>query len=105
MKRINEWLAQYLGNKLSSMSFFWFCVLLDLVELPPLFKAHSVVAWCTYVSQTVIQLLALPLLGAQNRLQNKLHEETHRKLDAQEFSHEQLHSKLEKLSKQIKEKL
>ena len=50
------------------MWFFWFCVLLVLVELPAVFAARSVIAWVMYVSQTVIQLLALPLLGAGQRI-------------------------------------
>lgn len=50
------------------MWFFWFCVLLVLVELPAVFTARSVIAWVMYISQTVIQLLALPLLGAGQRI-------------------------------------
>lgn len=50
------------------MWFFWFCVLLVLVELPAVFAARSVIAWVMYISQTVIQLLALPLLGAGQRI-------------------------------------
>jgi hypothetical protein len=49
---------------LSSMWFFWFCVVLDLAMLPAVVMSNSVIAWVTYISQTVIQLLALPLLGA-----------------------------------------
>jgi hypothetical protein len=53
---------------LGSMWFFWFCVALVLVELPAVFDARSVIAWVMYISQTVIQLLALPLLGAGQRI-------------------------------------
>ncbi len=50
------------------MWFFWFCVALVLVELPAVFAARSVITWVVYISQTVIQLLALPLLGAGQRI-------------------------------------
>ena len=66
---LNGWLAIRATAVLSSMWFFWFCVALDGVELAlgnP--GSWSIVVWVTYVSQTVIQLLALPLLGAGQRL-------------------------------------
>lgn len=88
MKNFNAWLANKLGDGLSSMAFFWVCVVLDLIELPPIIGSHNVIAWCTYISQTVIQLLALPILGAQNKLQHDNHKEVmrhinkiHKKLD------------------------
>ena len=66
--RVNGYLAVRATAVLSSMWFFWFCCLLDLAELPAVIAANSVIAWVTYVSQTVIQLLALPLLGAGQRI-------------------------------------
>jgi hypothetical protein len=76
MSRFNRWLANLLGNTLSSMYFFYFCLILDAVELQPVVKAHNTVLWVTYLSQSVIQLIALPVLGAQNKLQQDNHEET-----------------------------
>ena len=66
--RLNGRIAVAATTVLSSMWFFWFCVLLVLVELPAVFTARSVIAWVMYISQTVIQLLALPLLGAGQRI-------------------------------------
>ena len=66
--RFNTRTAMVASNLLSSMYFFWFCVVLDLVELPAVIQANSVLVWVAYVSQTVIQLLALPALGAGQRL-------------------------------------
>jgi hypothetical protein len=66
--RINAAIAVKATAVLSSMWFFWFCVLLDLFELPAVIQAASSIAWVTYISQTVIQLLALPLLGAGQRI-------------------------------------
>lgn len=60
--------ARLISVVLSSMWFFWFCVGLDLVELPAVVKAHDPVIWVGYLSQTVIQLLALPALGAYAKL-------------------------------------
>lgn len=64
----NARIAVVATTVLGSMWFFWFCVALVLFELPAVFAAHSVIAWITYISQTVIQLLALPLLGAGQRI-------------------------------------
>jgi hypothetical protein len=64
------------------MYFFYFCVVLDLIELNPVVKAHSTITWVTYLSQSVIQLIALPILGAQNKLQQDNHAETIKHLKA-----------------------
>lgn len=64
----NARIAVVATTVLGSMWFFWFCVALVLLELPAVFAARSVIAWITYISQTVIQLLALPLLGAGQRI-------------------------------------
>ena len=68
LDRFNTLIALKATTVLSSMWFFWFCVILDLAELPAVIQAASVIAWVTYISQTVIQLLALPLLGAGQRI-------------------------------------
>lgn len=75
MKKFNNWLANLLGNGLSNMYFFYFCIILDAIELSPVLKSHSTVLLVSYLSQSVIQLLALPVLGAQNKLQNENHKE------------------------------
>ena len=80
-KRFEEWLAEKLGNTLSSMTFFYFCIALDLYELPSVIAAHSVIGWVTYISQAVIQLIALPILGFQQKTGHKHHESHSRKLD------------------------
>lgn len=72
MKRIDKFnrkIAIMLSNVLSSMYFFWFCVLLDGLALwkqPP----TDLGGWVTFVSQTVIQLLALSVLGFSGNLQS-----------------------------------
>lgn len=66
--QVNARIAVAATTVLGSMWFFWFCVVLILVELPAVIAAASVMAWVMYISQTVIQLLALPLLGAGQRI-------------------------------------
>ena len=66
--QLNGRIAVAATRILGSMWFFWFCVLLVLIELPAVFAARSVIAWVMYISQTVIQLLALPLLGAGQQI-------------------------------------
>jgi hypothetical protein len=66
--RVNAAIAVRATNLLSSMWFFWFCVILDLVELPAVLQNLTPIVVVTYISQTVIQLLALPLLGAGQRI-------------------------------------
>lgn len=58
----NTKVAKGLGSILGNMKFFWFCVLLDIAELPAMFSNFSLALLITYVAQTVIQLLALPVL-------------------------------------------
>ena len=66
--RFNAAIAVSATHVLSSMWFFWFCVILDLVELPAVLGNLTPIIVVTYISQTVIQLLALPLLGAGQRI-------------------------------------
>jgi len=68
VNRLNGRIAVRATTVLGSMWFFWFCVLLDLAELPAVIKAATPVVVVSYISQTVIQLLALPLLGAGQRI-------------------------------------
>ena len=92
MKHFNEYLAVKLGNALSSMSFFYICVVLDLIELKPVIDAHNIIVWCSYLSQTVFQLIALPILGAMQKTTHIHHEKHHKHL-------EDIHTKLDKLIK------
>lgn len=68
-------IINFLANGLGTIWFFVFCLALDLFMLPPVIKAHSTIVWVTYLSQTVIQLLALPLLGIQARIQQANHKQ------------------------------
>jgi hypothetical protein len=95
MKQFNDRLANFLGDALSHMNFFYFCLALDLLELHPVIQAHSTITWVTYLSQSVIQLIALPILGAQNKLQQSNHEETMKHVKS-------LHDKVDAVHKHLK---
>lgn len=75
MHKFNDWLANKLGDVLGNMYFFYFCLALDIVMLFPVIKAHSTITWVTYISQTVIQLLALPILQVYQNLHQDHHDE------------------------------
>lgn len=68
--KFNLKVAVQLGKVLGNMWFFYFCVVLDLAELPAVISAHSIIAWVTYIAQTVIQLVALPVLQVYQNIQN-----------------------------------
>jgi low affinity Fe/Cu permease len=82
MQRFNDYLANKMGTVLGSMYFFYFCVVLDLIELPPVIKAHNTITWVAYLSQTVIQLIALPTLQAYQNLHASSMDSLHSKIDA-----------------------
>lgn len=71
LDKVNHKVARSLGTVLGNMYFFYFCVLLDVAELPSVLKANSVIIYVAYVSQTVIQLLALPILQVYQNLQQE----------------------------------
>jgi len=93
--KFNEWLVNTLATSLSSISFVYICIIIDVTELllqPP----QTIQEWCTFLSQTVIQLVALPVLAFVSKLEGakserilrethdeacEIHKETHSKLD------------------------
>jgi hypothetical protein len=95
MNRFNDWLADKLGSVLSSMTFFYVCVLLDLIELVPVIQANSIITWCTFLSQGVIQLVALPILGAQQKL-------THKHMKTQHEHHAKVMEEINKIHNKLK---
>lgn len=72
LEKFNRELAVSLGNKLGSMGFFYVCVILDLAELPAVISSHSIIAWVTYIAQTVVQLIALPIISTQQNIQQEI---------------------------------
>lgn len=70
-EQFNRAIAVRLGKILGNMWFFYFCVVLDIAELPAVISAHSTIAWITYIAQTVIQLVALPILQVAQNIQQE----------------------------------
>jgi hypothetical protein len=85
MARFNRRSGTAIANVLGNMGFFWFCVVLDILAIPGLFLTvmyttfgHVIPASLAFISigvvvvaflsQTVIQLLALPVLQYSGNL-------------------------------------
>ncbi|HEX4774310.1 MAG TPA: hypothetical protein VH234_02235 [Candidatus Saccharimonadales bacterium] len=70
--RFNTWLAVIITKAVGSMWCAYAFFLLDLLMLPPVIKAHSVITWVTYIAQTVLQLILLPvIMVGQNVIQDQ----------------------------------
>lgn len=83
--RFQVWIAVRAASVLSSPEFLWACIILDLLEVPALVAIWrstspfvAVGATVTYLTQTVIQLVALPILGEQQRLKEEADDERER---------------------------
>ncbi|MGB7595672.1 MAG: hypothetical protein WBL80_08950, partial [Erysipelotrichaceae bacterium] len=47
-------------------------LILDMFMLPPVIKANSIMIWITYIAQTVLQLVLLPIIMVgQNVIQSQ----------------------------------
>lgn len=62
INKFNFWLAVKITNTVGTMWCAYAFVILDLVMLPPVFRAKSVITWVTYIAQTVLQLVLLPII-------------------------------------------
>lgn len=60
--KLNYWIAVKITNGVGTMWCAYAFVILDLVMLPPVIKAASVMIWVTYIAQTVLQLVLLPII-------------------------------------------
>ena len=70
--RFNNWLAVKITNSVGTMWCAYAFIVLDLFMLPPVIKANSVMIWVTYIAQTVLQLVLLPIIMVgQNVIQSQ----------------------------------
>jgi hypothetical protein len=60
--KFNNWLAVKITNGVGTMWCAYAFLILDLFMLPPVIKAASIMVWVTYVAQTVLQLVLLPII-------------------------------------------
>ena len=92
----NDYIALKATDIFSSMGFFWFCV--GLVIIPILPHCQFAIIPVQYLSSTVIQLCALPLLGVSGvlvgRKMEQRAEQDHKHLD---YIHEAISKDLEEL--------
>ena len=80
--KFNYWIALKITNGVGTMWCAYVFFILDLLMLPPVIKAHSVIVWVTYLAQTVLQLILLPIIMVgQNviQVQNEAKAETDHK--------------------------
>jgi hypothetical protein len=60
--KFNFWIAVKITNGVGTMWCAYAFLIIDLFMLPPVIKAHSVMVWVTYIAQTVLQLVLLPII-------------------------------------------
>ena len=62
IEKFNAWIAVKITNGVGTMwcAYAFFC--LDLLMLPPVIQSNSATVWVTYVAQTVLQLVLLPII-------------------------------------------
>lgn len=60
--KFNYGLAVKITNGVGTMWCAYAFVILDLFMLPPVIKAASIMVWVTYIAQTVLQLVLLPII-------------------------------------------
>jgi len=70
--KLNAWLAIRITNAVGTMWCAYAFLILDLFMLPPVIKAASAMVWVTYIAQTVLQLVLLPIIMVgQNVIQSQ----------------------------------
>ncbi len=72
IKKFNYWIAVKITNGVGTMWCAYAFLIIDLFMLPPVIKANSVMVWVTYIAQTVLQLVLLPIIMVgQNVIQTQ----------------------------------
>ena len=70
--KFNYWIAVKITKGVGTMWCAYAFLILDLIMLPPVIIAKSVMVWITYVAQTVLQLVLLPIIMVgQNVIQSQ----------------------------------
>ncbi len=79
LAKFNYWIAVKITNGVGTMWCAYAFLLIDIVMLPPVIKAASIMVWVTYVAQTVLQLVLLPIIMVG---QNVIQEQNEKKADS-----------------------
>lgn len=70
--RFNNWLAVKITNTVGTMWCAYAFLILDLFMLSPVIHSHKATVWVTYIAQTVLQLVLLPIIMVgQNVIQSQ----------------------------------
>jgi len=62
INKFNYWIALKITNSVGTMWCAYLFFILDLIMLPPVIASHSIMTWVTYIAQTVLQLVLLPII-------------------------------------------
>jgi cobalamin biosynthesis protein CobD/CbiB len=62
ISKFNYRLAVKITNGVGTMWCAYVFLLLDLLMLPPVIKSNDVIVWVTYIAQTLLQLVLLPII-------------------------------------------
>jgi len=62
INKFNYQLAVKITNGVGTMWCAYAFLVIDLVMLPPVIRSNSVIVWVTYIAQTVLQLVLLPII-------------------------------------------
>jgi hypothetical protein len=83
LEKLNSWIAVKITKSVGTMWCAYAFFGLDLVMLAPVIKSGSIIVWVTYLAQTVLQLVLLPIImvgqnviQAQNDAKSEVDHET-----------------------------
>jgi hypothetical protein len=72
LSKLNARIAVRITRGVGTMWCAYAFLLLDLMMLPPVIKSGNVMVWVTYIAQTVLQLVLLPIIMVgQNVIQSQ----------------------------------
>ena len=70
--KFNYWIAVKITKGVGTMWCAYVFFLIDLLMLPPVINSNSIMVWVTYIAQTVLQLVLLPIIMVgQNVIQSQ----------------------------------
>ena len=77
-KRFNEWLALKITNSIGSMWTAYVFAALALISLPAAVASHDALVIVSWLAQTFLQLVLLPIIMVGQNVANQHHERQHK---------------------------
>jgi hypothetical protein len=72
ISKFNYWIAVKITNGVGTMWCAYAFLVIDFIMLPPVIAANNVMVWISYIAQTVLQLVLLPIIMVrQNVIQTQ----------------------------------